>query len=109
MPETLNFTFTSKELETVIEAAVEKAVNKMRIKPFLTNRSNRGTKFVKIKEFAQEFNVTAAAVHKWILERKIYAEKLEGTRIWRIPIEEIEKHKDRSRKTTNRDIFKRSF
>ncbi|MDR1474590.1 MAG: helix-turn-helix domain-containing protein [Endomicrobium sp.] len=62
-----------------------------------------------MKEFAQEFNVTATAVHKWILERKIYAEKLEGTRIWRIPIEEIERYKDKSRKTTKRDIFNRRF
>jgi hypothetical protein len=109
MPETLSFTFTSKELQTLIETAIEKAVSKMGINLSLANRSNRGTKFVKIKEFAQEFNVTAAAVHKWILERKIYAEKLEGTRIWRIPIEEIERYKDKSRKTTKRDIFNRRF
>jgi excisionase family DNA binding protein len=66
-------------------------------------------KLLKIKEFAQEFNVTPATVHKWVLERKIYAEKLNGTRIWRIPIEEIERFKNKSRKTTNKDIFNRSF
>jgi hypothetical protein len=107
MPKT--FTFTSAELQWVIETAVEKVVNKLQIKPFLANRNSGRAKFVKIKEFAREFNVTAAAVHKWILERKIYAEKLNGTRIWRIPVEEIEVFKKRSRNTTNKDIFNRSF
>jgi excisionase family DNA binding protein len=109
MPGTLNFTFTSKELETVIEVAVEKAVNKMRINLSLANRSNGKAKFVKIKEFAQEFNVTPEAVRKWILQGKIEAIRLAGSDIWRIPIEEIEKYKRNSRKETNADIFKRRF
>jgi len=111
MAELSTFTFTSKELETVIETAVEKAVNRMelKIKNFLeqrtlAERSKGRAKFVKIKEFAQEFNITAAAVHKWILERKIYAAKLDGTRIWRIPIEEVEKYKAKSRKTTKKTL-----
>jgi hypothetical protein len=64
MPETLNFTFTSKELQTVIETAVEKALNRMRINLSLADRNNGKVKFVKIKEFAQEVSVTPEAVHK---------------------------------------------
>jgi excisionase family DNA binding protein len=112
MSETLNFTFTSKELETVIETAVEKAVSKLGIKASvssLTERSNGRAKFVKIKEFAQEFNVTSEAVRKWILQGKIEGIRLKGSDIWRIPIEEIEKYKRNSRKETNADIFNRSF
>jgi DNA-binding transcriptional regulator YiaG len=109
MAEMSTFTFTSTELETVIEAAVEKAVSRMQIKTPLIEEKRGKKKFLKIKEFAQEFNVTPAAVHKWVMDRKIYAEKLNGTRIWRIPIEEIEKFKSRSKKTTNKDIFNRSF
>jgi excisionase family DNA binding protein len=107
MPKT--FTFTPDELQTVIETAVEKAVNKLQIKPFLANRNNGRVKFVKIKDFAQEFNVTPEAVRKWILEGKIEAIRLRGSDIWRIPIEEIEKYKRNSRRATNKDIFNRSF
>jgi phage antirepressor YoqD-like protein len=107
MPET--YTFTSTELQSVIEAAVEKALDKLHIKIPLPEERRGKKKLLKIKEFAQEFNVTASAVHKWILERKVYAQKLNGTRIWRIPIEEIERFKSKSRKTTNKDIFNRSF
>jgi hypothetical protein len=103
------FTFTSNELQSVIETAVEKAVSKLQIKTPLPEEKRGKKKLLKIKEFAEEFNVTASAVHKWILERKIYAQKLDGMRIWRIPIEEIEKFKNKSRKTTNKDIFNRSF
>jgi excisionase family DNA binding protein len=103
------FTFTPAELQWIIETAVEKAVNKLRIKPFLANRNNGRAKFVKIKEFAQEFNVTPEAVRKWILEGKIEAIRLRGSDIWRIPIEEIEKYKRNSRKATNADIFNRRF
>jgi hypothetical protein len=107
MPET--YTFTSTELQSVIEAAVEKALDKLQIKIPLPEEKRGKKKLLKIRKFAEEFNVTASAVHKWILERKIYAQKLDGTRIWRIPIEEIEKFKNKSRKTTNKDIFNRSY
>jgi hypothetical protein len=106
---TETFIFTSTELQSVIEAAVEKALDKLQIKIPLPEEKRGKKKHLKIKEFAEEFNVTASGVHKWILERKIYAQKLDGTRIWRIPIEEIERFKKKSRKTTNKDIFNRSY
>lgn len=85
----VTFNFTSRELQSVIEIAIEKAVNKLQ-KTTPVVKKKAGKKFLKIKEFAEEFNVTTATVHKYgILERKIYAEKLDGTRLWRIPVKEI--------------------
>ena len=107
MPET--FTFTSNELQWVIETAVEKAVSKMWIKSSLGDKEKGKKKFVKIKEFAQEFNVTPEAVRKWILQGKIDAIRLTRSDIWRIPIEEVENYKEKSRKQTKRDIFQRGF
>jgi DNA-binding transcriptional regulator YiaG len=64
--------------------------------------------FVKISEFAREFNVTVAAVHKWIMKRKIFAQKI-GERIWRIPVSEIEDFRKRNLKKTRQDYFERNF
>ncbi|MDR1433859.1 MAG: hypothetical protein LBI93_01705 [Endomicrobium sp.] len=44
-----------------------------------------------------------------MLERKIYAVKLDGTRIWRIPIEEVEKYKAKSRKTTKKNLKRHTY
>jgi hypothetical protein len=107
MPET--FTFTSNELQWVIEGAVEKVLDKLQIKTPLPEEKRGKKKLLKIREFAQEFNVTASAVRKWILQGKIDAIRLTRSDIWRIPIEEIERFKKKSRKTTNKDIFNRSF
>jgi hypothetical protein len=65
--------------------------------------------YITIKDFAEIFCVTPAAVHKWVLQRKIEAIQLEGTDLWRIPISEIEDYKKRSRIKTNKDVFERNF
>lgn len=65
--------------------------------------------YATIKEFATKFNVTASAVHKWILEKKIQAIQLDGTNLWRIPITEIDNFEIRSQKSTQENIFNRRF
>jgi excisionase family DNA binding protein len=103
------FNLTMKEIEKIIDTAVERAVLKTKEEGNNEENVQRKRKYLKIKEFAEIFNVTRVAVHDWIITKKIYAERLYGTKIWRIPIEEVEKYKDRSRKETNNDIFKRKF
>ena len=99
---------TREELEQIINTAVDKAVFKMKKNDFSDEKKEK-KKYLKTKEFAEIFNVSRVAVHDWIIQKKIYGERLYGTKIWRIPIEEVEKYKDRSRKETNKDIFKRNF
>ena len=72
------------------------------------NPQRRDSKFLKISDFAREFNVTSAAVHKWILQRKIFAQKI-GKRIWRIPAGEIERFRKESLKKTAEEVFMRKF
>lgn len=64
--------------------------------------------YLTVKDFAEVFAVTPAAVHKWILQKKIDAIQIAGN-IWRIPIAELENFKDRSRRETNKNVFTRSF
>jgi excisionase family DNA binding protein len=102
------FSLSRSEIEKIIDTAVEKAVLKMK-EEGNNDEKKEAKKYLKIHEFAEIFRVTRVTVHDWIITKKIYAERLYGTRIWRIPIEEVEKYKNKSRKETNNDIFKRKF
>ncbi|MDR1434744.1 helix-turn-helix domain-containing protein [Candidatus Endomicrobiellum devescovinae] len=99
---------TREEIEQIINSAVEKAVLNMK-KGNVIEEKKEKKKYLKTKEFAEIFNVSRVAVHDWIIQKKIDAQRLYGTKIWRIPIEEVEKFKNRSRTMTNKDIFNRKF
>jgi excisionase family DNA binding protein len=99
---------TRQDLDHIIDSAVEKAIFKIKKGTVIDDKKEK-KQYLKIKEFAEIFNVTRVAVHDWIIQKKIYAERLYGTKIWRIPIEEVDKYKKRSIKETNNDIFKRKF
>ena len=66
-------------------------------------------KYIRIKDFAEEFSFPKQTVSNLIRRRIIYAEKMPGTKLWRIPIEEVEKYRNRARKQTQNDIFTRNF
>jgi hypothetical protein len=88
-----------------VAAAIEAAAAANADKRAKVKGKPRNKKFLKISEFAEEFNVTPAGVHKWILHRKIFAQKI-GDRIWRIPASEVEDFRKRNWKKTKEDYFK---
>jgi excisionase family DNA binding protein len=90
-----------QEIEKIIDTAVEKAVLKTK-KEASSQQKKEKKNYLKMSEFAKEFNVGKTTVFYWILNRRIYAEQIEGTRMWRIPVEEVENFKERNRKSTNK-------
>jgi excisionase family DNA binding protein len=106
MNETISLTKT--EIEKIIDAAVERALGKIQ-KGRDNEDKRRKKKYLKISEFAKEFNVGSTTVFYWILKRKIYAEQIAGTRMWRIPADEVENLKERSSKYTKKEVFVRNF
>ncbi len=62
-----------------------------------------------IQEFANKFRVTPAAVHNWILKGIVYGFKLDGTDLWRIPAIEVIAYEERSKKSTQNNVFKRRY
>jgi excisionase family DNA binding protein len=98
MKETIEL--SRQEIEQIINTAVEKATTKIK-----KEKPNEKKKYLKMSEFAKEFNVGKTTVFYWILNRKIYAEQLDGTRMWRIPEEEVENFRERSRKYTKKEVF----
>jgi excisionase family DNA binding protein len=99
------FEITEGKLKNIISEAIEKAISKLQKK----DTNIKGREYIKIIEFAKIFGMTWTGVYNLIINKKIEAVRLEGARSWRIPIEEVEKYKSRSKKETNNDIFKRSF
>jgi hypothetical protein len=90
-----------REIEKIIDSAVEKAMLKTK-KETSSQQKKEKKNYLRMSEFAKEFNVGTSIVFYWILNRKIYVEQIEGTRMWRIPVEEVEKFKERNRKNTNK-------
>lgn len=93
--------FTNEQIQDIIKEALRRFIKD---KPKEHKRL-----YVSIKEFAAYFGMHKQSISNLIRERKIYAEQMFGTTAWRIPIEEVENYKEKSRKTTKKDIFNRSF
>ncbi|MDR2426454.1 MAG: helix-turn-helix domain-containing protein [Endomicrobium sp.] len=72
-------------------------------------KNNSKIKYLRIKDFAEIFNLHKQTVSVLIREGKINAVKIYGTTAWRIPIEEVESYKQKSIKQTKKDIFTRDF
>jgi DNA-binding transcriptional regulator YiaG len=98
---------SANQIEQIAEIITAKIADKLK-RPAASQAKLRAGGFVKISDFAREFNVTVSAVHKWILKRKVFAQKV-GERIWRIPVSEIEEFRKRNLKKTRQDYFERNF
>jgi excisionase family DNA binding protein len=93
--------FTNEQIQEIIKEALRR---------FIKDKPKESKhRYVSIKEFATYFGMHKQSISNLIRERKIYAEQMFGTTAWRIPIEEVENYKEKSRKQTKKDIFQRDF